>query len=85
MKKQVEKLDAEIDNLEKKGQKAAKDLKAEYREQLKQARAAKKKLQTRVKKLANTSEDKWDQVKDEVEHAWGAFTSSVNYFKSKFK
>ena len=85
MKKQLDKLGTEVESLEKKSRQATKDLKAEYQEQLKHARAAQKKLQARVKKLGNASEDKWDKVKDEVDHAWGAFVSSVNYFRSKFK
>jgi len=85
MKSQVEKVNAEIDNLEKKSEKASSDIKAEYQDQLKKARAAQKKLQKNMDELGKASEETWENIKDEVEHAWKALTSSANYFKSQFK
>lgn len=85
MKQQIDDLNAEIDALEKKGQKASKELQAKYKEQIEKSRTAHKNLEMKMDEIEKVGEDAWEGLKDGVEHAWSAFTSSVNYFKSQFK
>lgn len=85
MQKQLSDLNCENDTLEKKSKKVSKDVQATNQEQLKKARAAENKLEEKMDELGKASEETWEKIKDESEHAWKALTSSESYFKSQFK
>lgn len=85
VKSKLDDLNAEIDRLEGKVNDASGEAKKKYQAQLEEVREKRTELKKKLTELRNASEAQWEKLKLEVEHAWKAFSNSVNYFKSHFK
>jgi DNA anti-recombination protein RmuC len=85
MKKQLDELNAQADELEKKMQHTEKDVQAKLQQQLEGVREKRDQLMNKLEEMKTAGEDLWEKLVGEVEHAWEAFKHSVNYFKSYFK
>lgn len=85
MKGRLDDLDENIEDLKKRGEKFEGEAKKEYENRLHDLREKRREAKRKLDDIQSASEEKWQQVKDEVEHAWNALGNSFNYFKSHFK
>jgi chromosome segregation ATPase len=74
-KNQIDHLFEEIDNLEKKKDKAEDAVKSKYENQIEQLKEKKFNLQQKYTRLENAAEDKWDDAKE-------AFSEATDDFKA---
>ena len=85
MKDRLDDLDNQIEDLKKRGEKFEGEAHKEYENRLHDLREKRREAKRKIDDIQAASEEKWQQVKDEVEHAWKALGNSFNYFKSHFK
>jgi uncharacterized coiled-coil protein SlyX len=85
LKHQLDELNTQVDEIEEKIGKAQADVKAKYDEKLGALRQQKQESQDKLNEIIAAGEDKWEQLRDQVDHTWKAFQHSVNYFKSQLK
>ncbi len=85
MKGRLDDLDEKIDELKKKGDKFEGEAKKEYENRLHDLREKRREAKRKLNEIQSAGEEKWQQFKDEAEHAWKALGNSFNYFKSHFK
>jgi DNA repair ATPase RecN len=85
VKEKLDRINGEIDLLEEKIKVSGGQAREKYQDQLEEVRAKRTELKQKLKDLKAASDAQWDKLKLEVEHAWKAFSNSVNYFKSHFK
>lgn len=85
MKDQLDDLDEKIEDLKKKGDKLEGEAKKEYENRLHDLREKRREAKRKLDEVQAGGEEKWQQLKDEAEHAWKALGNSFNYFKSHFK
>jgi chromosome segregation ATPase len=84
MKDRLDELDKEIEKLKTEAGRFDAQARQEYENRLHDLREKRREAQRRIDDLRSASEEKWQQVKDEAEHAWKALGNSFNYFKSHF-
>jgi len=84
MKDRLDDLDREIENLKSEGEKLDAQARKEYENRLHDLREKRRQAERKIDDLRSASEETWQQVKDETEHAWKALGNSFNYFKSHF-
>jgi len=75
-------LDVEISELEKFADKAIREVKADYRQQINDLFLKKAELQKKFNKIQNAGGDAWEDMKAGNELSWEAFEKSV---KSRIK
>ena len=75
-------LDVEIRELEKFADKAIRELKADYQQQINELFLKKAEVQNKVSKVQKAGEDAWEDMKAGNELSWEAFEESV---KSRIK
>ncbi|MFO7763725.1 MAG: hypothetical protein R6V61_08350 [Wenzhouxiangellaceae bacterium] len=85
MKERLDDLDEKIEELKHKGDKFEGEAKKEYENRLHDLREKRREAKRKLDDVQSASEEKWQQIKDEAEHAWKALGNSFNYFKSHFK
>ncbi len=85
MKDRLDDLDREIEDLKADANKLDAQARKEYEDRLHDLREKRREAKRRLDDLRSASEEKWQQLKDEAEHAWKALGNSFNYFKSHFK
>ena len=85
LKDRLDQLDEEIESLKQKSGQLEAQAKKEYENRLHDLRGKRREAKRSVDDLQSASEEKWQQIKDETEHAWKALNNSFNYFKSHFK
>lgn len=85
MKERLDDLDEKIAELKQKGKKFEGEARKEYENRLHDLREKRRELKRKLDETRAAGEEKWQQVKDEAEHAWKALGNSFNYFKSHFK
>jgi len=85
MKDRLDQLDEEIEELKGHSGRLEAEARKEYENQLHDLREKRREAKRRIDDLRSASEEKWQQLKDETEHAWKALGNSFNYFKSHFK
>jgi len=85
MKDRLDQLDEQIEEMKHKGEKMDAEARKEYENRLHDLRDKRREAKRMINDLHAASEDKWQQLKDETEHAWKALGNSFNYFKSHFK
>jgi len=85
MKDRLDQLDDEIEKLKGKSDKLEADARKEYENRMHDLREKRREAKRTLDDLRSASEEKWQQMKDEAEHAWKALGNSFNYFKSHFK
>ena len=85
MKDRLDDLDKQIEDLKKRGDKFEGEANKEYENRLHDLREKRREAKRKIDDIQSASEEKWQQFKDEAEHAWNALGNSFNYFKSHFK
>lgn len=85
LKNRLDDLDNKIDELQDRGDEFEGEARKEYDKRLKDLKDKRREADRTLKEVQAASEDKWQQVKDEADHAWKALGNSFNYFKSHFK
>ena len=80
MKQQIDDMNHEIDQLERKASDAAEK---KYDEQIVRLRKEVKQARDKLDELRSASESAWESMVDEVEHVAKTLKQSFNYFKSQ--
>jgi phage host-nuclease inhibitor protein Gam len=79
----LKELESEISELEKIADKAVAEVKAEYRQQIKDLFLKKEELQNKVSKIQDASGNAWEDMKAGAELSWEVFEDSVKSGKRK--
>lgn len=77
--------DTKIQKLEAKIDAAGTEVKAEYRQQIKELRIKKEEAQQKLKKLQTASESSWEELKEGIEKSSKIFGDSVKKAWDKLK
>ncbi|MFC1740019.1 hypothetical protein ACFL0N_00895 [Pseudomonadota bacterium] len=85
MKTQLDELNAQLTELENKGESAQAEFKENYKEQIAQVRGHYNSALEKLSEIKSASEEKWEAMVDEGERVHKAFVHSFNYFKSQLK
>jgi TolA-binding protein len=85
MKDRLDQLDEEIETMKGKGEKMDAEARKEFESRMHDLREKRREAKRKINDLYAASEEKWQQLMDETEHAWKALGNSFNYFKSHFK
>lgn len=85
MKGALDDLDEKIEDLKQRGDKFEGEARKEYENRLHDLREKRRETKRKMDEVQAASEEKWQQFKDEAEHAWKALGNSFSYFKSHFK
>jgi len=85
MKQQLDGLNAQLKELETKGEAAQAEFLEKHAEQITQLREHYVAALAKLDEVKSASEDKWESVVTEGEKIHKAFVHSFNYFKSQLK
>jgi len=85
MQAKLDEWNAEIDRLSKVAEKAAADVKSEYREQIETLKSRQEAASNRMEDLKNAGESAWDDLKSGAEMAWTALGEAVDSARSRFR
>ena len=85
LKRQLDELNAQIDNLEEKAKAGQEEIHKEYEQQMSHMRELSHAAMLKLNEIRAASEDKWEGLVAEGEKVHKAFVHSVNYFKSQLK
>lgn len=85
MKQQLDDLNEQIEELEKKSRKAEADVRVKYDEQVAELRKLSRAAQKKLEEIRKASDDKWEALVDEGDKVLKAFMHSFNYLKSQLK
>ena len=85
MKQQLDGLNAQLKELETKGEAAQAEFLEKHAEQITQLREHYVAALAKLDEVKSASEDKWESVVAEGEKIHKAFVHSFNYFKSQLK
>lgn len=85
MKNGLDDLDQQIEDLKQRGEKFEGEARKEYENRLHDLREKRREAKRKLDDAQSAGEERWQQLKDEAEHAWKALGNSFNYFKSHFK
>ena len=83
MKQQIDDMNENIDELERKAKKASDAAEKKYDEQIAKLRTQVKQANAKLDELKSASEGTWEKMTDEVENVAKALKQSYNYFKSQ--
>jgi DNA-binding transcriptional regulator GbsR (MarR family) len=84
-KEGLDKLNAEIDELETKAQAAAEEARLKLEEQTNHLREVSQPVVDKLEELKSAGEDQWDRLIAEGEKLYKASIHSYHYFKSQLK
>lgn len=85
LKHQLDDIDAHMDRIERRADELEGETRKEYEKRLNDLREDRRKAQRRIDEARAAGEERWQEIKDDAEHAWKALGNSINYFKSHFK
>ncbi len=85
LKSQLDDIDAQMAKFEKRADELEGEARKEYEKRLNDLREDRRNAQRRIDEARAAGEERWQEIKDEAEHAWKALGNSINYFKSHFK
>lgn len=85
MKQQLDALNAQLKELEARGETVQKEFLENHQEQIAQVREHYLSAMAKLDEFKTASEEKWDAMVAEGEKVHKAFVHSVNYFKSQLK
>lgn len=83
MKLQLDELDVKMNELEGKASDAKEAARDKYLEEMKKLRHQSTLAKAKMDELVIASEDKWDNMVEEMNKVRDAFVHSFNYFKSQ--
>lgn len=84
MKLQLDELNAKMTELETKAREARTEAREKYQAEMSKLHQQSKDASAKLDQMVAAGEDTWDSLVAEMEKVRDAFTSSFNYFKSKF-
>jgi predicted nucleic acid-binding Zn-ribbon protein len=84
-KRQLDELNAQIDNVEAHAKKAKQEARQTYDKELTDLRQQSAAAKTRLDAIKSSAEDKWESLTAEMEKVRDALVHSYNYFKSQMK
>lgn len=84
VKRQIDEMDNQIDVLEAKFENAKAEAKVEYKEKLAALKSKRNDVKARFDKLADATEEKWEESKDVFASASDSFKEGFNKLKSLF-
>ena len=85
MKQQLDGLNAQLKELETKGETAQAEFLEKHAEQITQLREHYAAALTKLDQIKSASEDKWESLVADGDKIHKAFVHSLNYFKSQLK
>ena len=85
MKRQLDDLNAQLDELEAKARAGQKQVIEDYEQQVARLRELSGAAQAKLNALREAGESRWDELVAEGEKVHKAFIHSVNYFRSQLK
>ena len=85
MKERIDDLDKQFDEFKREASKLEGKARKEYENNLHDLREKRREANRKIDELRAANEERWQQLKDETEHAWKALGNSFKYFKSHFK
>jgi hypothetical protein len=85
LKAQLDRLGADLDELETKFRKAETDVKMEKFEQINELRQRTAAARRTLVKIQEAGDDAWEDLKQSAESAWSALRDSFSKAKSEFK
>jgi vacuolar-type H+-ATPase subunit H len=85
LKKQLDVMNQQIDELELKAGQVSGEAREKYREQMVHLREMSQPARDKLSELKTAGEGQWDALTVEAEKVYKAFVHSVNYFKSQLK
>lgn len=85
MKRQLDELNAQLTELEKKGEAAQAEFTEKHKDQIAQVRGHYNAALSKINEIKTASEDTWESLLAEGEKVHKAFVHSFNYFKSQLK
>ncbi|NGP53225.1 CDK5 domain-containing protein [Thioalkalivibrio sp. XN8] len=83
MKQQIDEMNQNIDELERKAKEANDAVEKKYDEQVAKLRVQVNQATAKLDELKSASERTWEKMVDEVENVTKALKQSYNYFKSQ--
>lgn len=84
-KKKLDEWGSDLEHVEKKMQKAGKDLQVRYREDVVTLRKKWNEAKVQLARLQDSGEDSWEKVKQGTENTWDSLKEGVEKIKSKFQ
>ncbi len=85
MKAQLDELQADVEKMKAQASYASADTKLKIIKHLNEVQDKIKTNKKKVAKLAKTSDDAWDTIKEGLETSWDSMKKAVNQAASKFK
>jgi len=85
MKKQLDDMNAQIDELEARARAGQAKLGATYDQQVAQLRASSRAAMKKIDEIRAAGDERWESLVAEGEKVQKAFVHSFNYFKSQLK
>ena len=85
MHKELKELEEEFDALMDKAKASEAGLRAKLVQQGNELRSKRDEAKAKLNELAEASEERWQDAREEAERVWKAFQNSVHYFRSHFK
>jgi argininosuccinate lyase len=76
---------AEINKLRAKADKAAADTKLEYQEQIEELKAMQETAAEKLAELREAGDDAWQDLKADIESAWGSLHEAIKSINSRFQ
>ena len=84
-KARIDQWNADIDKMQAKVHEAEADAKIEYEKQLDEMRAQRDEAEAKIKEIADSGDDAWDDMKAGFDKAWDSMSEAFNSAKSRFK
>ncbi len=85
MKNQLDELNAQLTELEKRGEAVEAEFAEKHKDQIAKVREHYNLALGKINEIKTASEDKWESLLTEGEKVHKAFVHSFNYFKSQLK
>ena len=85
MKRQLDEMNVQIDDLEAKVKAEQEKFGAKYDEQMQQLRASSKAVKKKIEEIRAAGDERWEALVVEGEKIQKALVHSFNYFKSQLK
>ena len=85
MKAQLDELNAQLTELENKGEAAQAEFKEKHKEQIAQVRGLYDSALAKMSEIKSAGDENWEALVKEGERVQKAFVHSFNYFKSQLK
>jgi len=84
-KARIDQWNADIEKLQAKVDEAEADAKIEYQKQLDEARKQRDEAEAKIKEIADSGDDAWDDMKAGFDSAWDNISDAFNSAMSRFR